>query len=118
MSGSPELEEMTKYYTWTLYIAGSCMRGNFPGKFNGLIFTSKGDLRDWGQNYWWFNQSCQHGWEYAANHGELLEPVFRWNMRNFDAYANAAERSWNSRGWYIPENLRLGRTGNPARGRA
>jgi hypothetical protein len=103
MSGSPELEEMTKYYIWNLYIAGSCMRGNFPGKFNGLIFVNKGDKRDWGQNFWWFNQSCQHGWEYAANHGELLEPVFRWNMSNFDAYANSARRSWNSRGWFIPE---------------
>jgi len=103
MSGSLQLEEMTRFYIWNLYVAGSCMRGNFPGKFNGLIFTTKGDMRDWGQNYWWFNQSCQHGWEYAANHGELLEPVFRWNMRNFDAYANSAQRSWNSRGWFIPE---------------
>ena len=103
MSGSPELEEMTRLSIWNLYIAGSCQRGNFPAKFNGLIFVSTGDVRDWGQNFWWFNQSCQHGWEYAANHEELLEPVFRWNMRNFAAYANSAQRSWNSRGWYIPE---------------
>jgi hypothetical protein len=103
MSGSPQIEEMSRFYTWGLYIANSSMRGNFPAKFNGSIFTNSGDKRDWGNNYWWYNQSAEHGWEYAANHGELLEPVLRWNWRNFNAYANAAQRSWNSRGWWVPE---------------
>jgi len=103
MTGSPVVDEMSRLYTWSIYVAGISMRGNFPAKFNDMIFVKDGDKRDWAQNFWWYNQSCQHGWEYAANHGELLEPVFRWNMRNFDAYANSALRSWNSRGWFIPE---------------
>ena len=102
MSGSPEVEKMSNFYTWSIYLAGTCMRGNFPAKFNGLLFMTQ-EKRDWGALYWWYNDSAQHGWQLAANHAELLEPVFRWNWRNRAAYANAAVRSWNSCGWYVPE---------------
>lgn len=102
MSGSPQLDEMTRFYVWSLYLSACCMRGNYPPKHNGLIFVRQ-DNRTWGGPFWWFNESAQQGWQYEANHGELLEPVFRWHGSNLEAYANAAERSWNSRGWYVPE---------------
>ena len=102
MSGSPEVEKTGNFYTWSIYLAGCCMRGNFPAKHNGLIFITQ-EKRDWGALYWWYNDGAQHGWQLAANHTELLEPVFRWNWRNIAAYSNAAVRSWNSRGWYVPE---------------
>jgi hypothetical protein len=67
-----------------------------------MIFAQK-DQRIWTPPLWWFNEGAQQGWQYEANRGELLEPVFRWNWSNREAYANAAQRSWNSRGWYVPE---------------
>lgn len=102
MSGSDELAEMTRFYLWGQYLAGCTMRGNIPPKHNEMIFAQK-DQRIWTPPLWWFNEGAQQGWQYEANRGELLEPVFRWNWSNREAYANAAQRSWNSRGWYVPE---------------
>jgi hypothetical protein len=102
ISGAPEAEPLMQFYIWGTYIAGCCMRGNYPPKHNGLIFITQ-DNRTWGAPFWWYNESAQQGWQYTANRPELQEPVFRWIWSNRTAYANAAERSWNSRGWYIPE---------------
>jgi hypothetical protein len=102
MSGSDELAEMTRFYLWGQYLAGCTMRGNIPPKHNEMIFAQQ-DQRIWTPPLWWYNESAQQGWQYEANRGELLEPVFRWNWSNREAYANAAQRSWNSRGWYVPE---------------
>lgn len=102
MTGSRELEEMTRFYLWGQYLAGICLRGNFPPKHSGMIFITQ-EQRMWGSLFWWFNESAQQGWQFEANRLELLEPVFRWNQRNLAAYADSAKRSWNSRGWYIPE---------------
>ena len=102
MSGTDELAAMTRFYLWGQYLAACTMRGNIPPKHNDMIFAQK-DQRVWCPPLWWYNASAQQGWQYEANRGELLEPVFRWNWGNREAYANAAERSWNSRGWYVPE---------------
>lgn len=101
-SGSNTLEEMTRFYIWGQYLAGICLRGNYPPKHSGMIFITQ-EYRPWGSLFWWFNESAQQGWQYEANRLELLDPVFRWNQHNLAAYANSAVRSWNSRGWYIPE---------------
>lgn len=102
MSGSPELEEMTRFYLWGHYLAGICLRGNFPPKHSGMIFITQ-EYRVWGSLFWWFNESAQQGWQFEANRLELLEPVFRWNQHARPGYESAARQSWNSRGWYIPE---------------
>lgn len=101
-TGTQELEDMTRFYLWGQYLAGSCMRGNFPPKHSGLTFFT-GEHRDWGSLFWWFNESAQQGWQFEANRMELLEPVFRWNQHARPGYESAARQSWNSRGWYIPE---------------
>jgi hypothetical protein len=102
MTGSPELDGMTRFYLWGQYLAGICLRGNFPPKHSGLIFITK-DNRDWGSLFWWFNEGAQQGWQFEANRLELLEPVFRWNQTARPGYVSAARQCWNSRGWYIPE---------------
>ncbi len=102
MSGTDELSEMTRFYLWGQYLAACTMRGNMPPKHNEMIFAQQ-DRRTWCPPFWWYNAGAQQGWQYEANRGELLEPVFRWNWSNREAYANAAQRSWNSRGWYLPE---------------
>ncbi len=102
MTGTPELADMTRFYLWGQYLAGICLRGNFPPKHSGLIFITQ-EYRPWGSLFWWFNEGAQQGWQFEANRLELLEPVFRWNDTARPGYESAARQCWNSRGWYIPE---------------
>ncbi len=102
LSGTPELQDMTRFYLWGQYLAGICLRGNFPPKHSGLIFITQ-EYRPWGSLFWWFNEGAQQGWQFEANRLELLDPVFRWNQHARPGYESAARQCWNSRGWYIPE---------------
>ena len=78
-------------YTYFLYIMASTSRGNFPTKFNGMLWTTSGDRRTWGGQYWGANQSCFYNNALsAANHLELMTPMFEMYSGMFDACALAA----------------------------
>ncbi len=39
-------------YTYFLYIMASTSQGKFPTKFNGMLWTTGGDRRTWGGQFW------------------------------------------------------------------
>jgi len=92
-------------YTYYLYVMASSSRGKLPPKFNGMLWTTKGDLRGWGNQHWYHNVSCLYNGLFAANHLELLEPMFEMYTGMYDSCALAASQQWGSKGIHIPETV-------------
>ena len=93
-------------YTYFLYIMASTSQGKFPTKFNGMLWTTGGDRRTWGGQFWGANQSCFYNNALsAANHLELMAPMFEMYSGMFDSCALAARQQWGSRGIFIPETV-------------
>ena len=87
----PEFEQRRNYY---MYLAGISNRGEFPSKYNGGIWIAEGDRRDWGSWYWNWNQDSLYQPFESANHGELLEPLFKFRERCYEQYKVAAKQLW------------------------
>lgn len=101
--GKAELIEKNYYYY--LYLMASSSRGPYPPKFNGMLWTTGGDSRKWGNLYWGANQSCLYNALFPANRMELLGPMFNMYSSMRDACEKAAIQQWGSRGIYIPETV-------------
>lgn len=102
-SADKEADFIQQHYQYYLYVMGSSSRGDFPTKFNGMLWTTGGDDRKWGGLYWGANQSCLYNALFATNHTELLQPMFRMYSNAYDSYALSAQQQWGSRGIFIPE---------------
>lgn len=98
-------DEIETNYTYFLYIMGSCSRGTYMPRYCGMLWGSNGDLREWGSEYWWHNQSTYYNGLEPANRPELLAPVFATYTRNLDSFTLAARQQWGSRGIWIPETF-------------
>jgi hypothetical protein len=94
--GRPAFEE--KWVTY-LYYAGSAFRGDFPAKFNGILWQA--GPRPWGAQFWGYNHGSQHYALETANHLELLDPLFDMTARNLGRHAIAARQQWGSKGIHI-----------------
>ncbi len=92
-------------YTYYLYVMASSSRGRFPAKFNGMIWTTGGDRRSWGGQYWGANQECMYNALLPTNRMELLDPMFDMYWGMYDSCATAARQQWGSQGIYIPETV-------------
>lgn len=92
-----------EHYTYHLYVLASSSRGTLPPKFNGMLWNSRGDIREWGSQHWWHNVSTLYRGIPAANHYELMDPVFDMYSNMYDACAVAARQQWGSKGIFIPE---------------
>jgi len=92
-----------EHYTYYLYVMASSSRGKLPPKFNGMLWNSRGDIREWGSQHWWHNVSCLYRGLPAANHFELMEPMFDMYSNMYDACALAARQQWGGKGIFIPE---------------
>jgi len=104
-SADGEADFITENYNYFMYVMASSSRGIFPPKFNGMIWTTGGDARKWGNNYWGANQSCLYNGLFPANHQELLEPMFRMYSAMLPSLERAAQQQWDSKGIYIPETV-------------
>ena len=99
-------EMIEAHYTYYLYLMACTSRGTFPAKFNGMLWTTGGDTRQWGGQYWGANQSCLYNSALlAANHPELLAPHFDMYSSMLESCALAARQQWGSQGIFIPETL-------------
>ncbi|GAA4300077.1 hypothetical protein GCM10023143_00740 [Compostibacter hankyongensis] len=96
-------DDIEKHYNYYLYVMASASRGRYPAKFNGMIWTTGGDTRQWGGLYWGANQSCLYNALLPSLHPELLDPMFGMYSDAYASYALAARQQWGSRGIYIPE---------------
>jgi hypothetical protein len=94
-----------KYYTYYLYLMGSTSRGDYPVKFNGMLWTTEGDRRAWGGFYWGANQSCLYDALFVANRIELLDPMFNMYSNMRESCEVAASQIWGSKGIWIPETV-------------
>jgi hypothetical protein len=92
-------------YTYYLYVMASSSRGKFPAKFNGMIWTTGGDRRAWGGQYWGANQECLYNALLPTNRMELLDPMFDMYSGMYDSCSTAARQQWGSKGIYIPETV-------------
>jgi len=95
-----QYERRQNYY---LYLAAISGRGRYPSKYNGGVWIGEEDRRDWGSFYWNWNQDCLYQPLIAANHLELLDPLFSMREASFDQYRVAAEQLWGSTGIFIGE---------------
>jgi hypothetical protein len=99
-------DQMQQLYTYYLYLMASSSRGKFPTKFNGMLWNTGGDQRKWGGLYWGANQSCLYNNALcAADHMELLDPMFDMISGMLDSCAQAAREQWGSQGVWIPETV-------------
>ena len=96
-------DNVEKYYTYYLYLMGSCSRATYMPRFCGVLWGTDGDLRMWGSMYWWHNQGCLFDGFTPANRPELMTCVFNSYSRYLDTYARAARQQWGSQGIWIPE---------------
>jgi hypothetical protein len=94
-----------QYYHYFLYVMAASSRGKFPPKFNGMIWSTGGDVRTWGAQHWFANLSCYYEALPAANRLELVEPVFAMYSGMYEACGAAARQEWGSQGIYIPETV-------------
>ncbi|MEI6679174.1 MAG: DUF5703 domain-containing protein [Mariniphaga sp.] len=102
---------VNKNYIYYLYIMASTSRGDYPVKFNGMLWITDGDTRAWGGSYWGANQSCIYNALLTANKIELFNPMFKMFSSLYKASARSAEQQWGSKGIYIAETI--GFNGDP-----
>lgn len=98
-------DNVAKNYAYYLYVMASSSRGKYPVKFNGMLWTTGGDTRQWGGAYWGANQSCLYNALFTSNRLELLQPMFNMYTGMYDRCAEAARQEWGSKGIYIPETV-------------
>lgn len=94
-----------QHYFYYLYLMASTSRGDYPTKFNGMLWTTGGDERQWGGQYWGANQSCLYNALFPTNRLELLDPMFDMYTGMVDSCATAARQQWGSRGVFLPETF-------------
>lgn len=92
-------------YNYYLYVMASSSRGDYPTKFNGMLWTTGGDARKWGGLYWGANQSCLYNAIFPTNRIELMDPMFKMYSEGYNSFATAAVQQWGSKGIFIPETL-------------
>ncbi|MEV5966988.1 hypothetical protein AB0L70_34780 [Kribbella sp. NPDC051952] len=93
-------EQRRNYY---MYLAAISNRGSYPSKYNGGIWIGEEDRRDWGSFYWNWNQDCLYQPLMAANHLDLMEPLFTMRQAGYAQYETAARQMWGSEGIFIGE---------------
>lgn len=94
-----------KNYNYYLYVMASSSRGDYPTKFNGMLWTTGGDTRKWGGLYWGANQSCLYNALFPTNRIGLMDPMFNMYSDAYNSFATAAAQQWGSKGIFIPETL-------------
>jgi hypothetical protein len=96
-------DEVEKNYTYFLYLMAITSRGAYPPRFGGMLWYTNGDMREWGSQYWWANESCYYNALPAVNRFELMDPMFAMYSGMYDSAALAAQQQWGSKGIFIPE---------------
>ncbi len=102
-SADGDADYVEQNYHYYLYLMGASSRGLYPPKFNGMIWSSDGDLRTWGAQHWFANLSCYYEGIPASHRLELLDPVFHMYSGMYDASVVAARQQWASQGMFIGE---------------
>lgn len=98
-------DEIMANYHYFLYVMGASSRGEYEPKFNGMLWSTEGDSRKWGNLYWGANQSCYYNGLFPANRPEIMAPHFKMYSRMYPSLQKAARQQWGSEGIFIPETV-------------
>ncbi|MFM8221369.1 MAG: glycosyl hydrolase family 95 catalytic domain-containing protein, partial [Planctomycetaceae bacterium] len=86
-----------------LYHMASSSRGELPPKWNGSLFVTTGDKRDWGSQYWVWTTEMLYFPLLAADAIDLADPFFNMYVRQLPHCEHAARQRWGIPGAYFPE---------------
>ncbi len=104
ISGSPEVEKVSRHYTYFFYImACSSRNANYAPNFGGLLLSPRGDHCHWGAMQWWNNLNLYYNAILPAGHQELLNPYLNMYFNMYGASETAARQTWDAEGIFIGE---------------
>ncbi|MHB8973019.1 MAG: glycosyl hydrolase family 95 catalytic domain-containing protein [Pirellulaceae bacterium] len=86
-----------------VYLMASTSRGALPPKWNGSLFSTDGDARTWGSQYWIWTTEVAYWPLYAADAIELTDPFFDMYLRQLPDCQRAARQRWGVGGAFYPE---------------
>ncbi|MBM3242153.1 hypothetical protein FJZ31_38265 [Candidatus Poribacteria bacterium] len=96
-------EFMARLRNLHLYNLAATSRGMLPPKWNGSLFTTEGDTRRWGSQFWVWTTEMLYFPLFAADAIELTEPYFSMYLRHLPACQKAAQQRWGVSGAFFPE---------------
>ena len=97
-------ELVSLHYSYFLYLMASCSwGGDFPPNYGGLIWSTKGDLRAWGAQFWLNNMNNYYQHILPSNRPELMDPYFSMFFKMIPSLEVAARTQWGSKGIFVPE---------------
>ena len=99
--GAAELMQRVRYLH--MYYMASTSRGALPPKWNGSLFITEGDDRQWGSQFWIWTMEMLYFPLLAADAVELTGSYFDMYVRQLPECEVAARQRWNSQGAYFPE---------------
>lgn len=88
-----------------LYHMASSSRGQYPPKWNGSIFSTEGDTRHWGSQFWLWTTETAYWPLHAADAGDLAAPFFALYHNALPAMTTAARQRWDAAGFFLPETM-------------
>jgi hypothetical protein len=86
-----------------LYHMAATSRGAYPPKWNGSVFVTEGDARDWGAQYWLWTTEMLTWRLLASDAADLAGPFFGMYRRQLPALERAARQRWGADGIFLPE---------------
>ncbi len=99
--GTAEAAQKVRYRH--LYYMASSSRGTLPPKWNGSLFATAGDQRQWGSQFWVWTTEMLYFPLPKADAIDLMDPYFDMYVRQLPNCEKAARQRWGSRGTYFPE---------------
>src|SRR4029078_666844 len=70
-----------------------------------MLWNCQGDTRLWASQYWWENTQPIYRALPAANHLELMQPLFNLYSGMYQACETAARQQGGSKGINLPETV-------------
>jgi len=85
------------------YNMASTSRGVLPPKWNGSLFITEGDTRQWGSQFWVWTTEMLYFPLFATDAIHLMEPYFSMYLKHLPDCERAAQQRWGLKGAFFPE---------------
>ncbi|MBN1346412.1 MAG: glycoside hydrolase N-terminal domain-containing protein [Phycisphaerae bacterium] len=86
-----------------LYHMAATSRGELPPKWNASLFSTDGDRRTWGSQFWVWTTEMLYFPLMAADAIDLTDPYFNMYVRQLPDCYKAAKQRWGVQGAFFPE---------------
>ena len=86
-----------------LYNMAATSRGPLPPKWNGSLFITAGDKRQWGTQFWIWTTEMLYFPLFAADAIDLTDPYFSMYLSHLPDCKRAAQQRWGVSGAFFPE---------------